>query len=59
MTALTEYDLRSQAALKARELRLERELLNTPAALAQRVHCALIKDLRMNAPWLIPLIIKR
>ena len=59
MTALTEYDLKSQAALKARELRLERELLNTPVAMAQRVHCALIKDLQLNAPWLIPLITRR
>jgi len=59
MVALTQYDLNSQAALKAREMRLERELLNTPVAIAQRIHCALIKDLRMNAPWLIPFVIKR
>lgn len=59
MTALTEYDLKSQAALKARELRLERELLNTPVAMAQKIHCALIKDLQLNAPWLIPFITRR
>jgi hypothetical protein len=59
MTSLTEYDLNSQAALKAKEMRMERELLNAPAAVAQRIHCALVKELQLNAPWMLPLVIKR
>jgi hypothetical protein len=44
--------------LASREAELDRKLLNSPVAIAQRVQIELIKELRKNAPWLIPMAIK-
>jgi len=44
--------------LRSREAELDRKLLNSPVAISQRVHVELIKELRNNAPWLIPIAIK-
>ena len=44
--------------LQSREVELDRKLLNSPIAISQRVHVELIKELRKNAPWLMPMAIK-
>lgn len=43
--------------LRARELELDRQVLTDPRVHAQRIHVELIKQLREQAPWLLPTII--
>ena len=49
----------SEAKLRLTEKELDRKLLNSPAAIAQRVEVELIKNLKRNAPWLIPMTIAK
>lgn len=56
---MTRFEAMSPSALKARELELDRRLLNRPEVAAQRVERQLIKRLQISAPWLIPLIIDK
>ena len=48
----------STGLLRAREEELDRALLNSPAVIAQRVEVELIKKLKRDAPWLLPMVIK-
>ena len=54
ISPLTVSDILSPGVMAAREAELDRRLLNSPQALAQRVEVELIKNLKVNAPWLIP-----
>ena len=55
---LTSYDIVSTVNLKARELVLDASLESSPVARAQAIHCELIKELKRNAPWLLPMVMK-
>ena len=45
------------ADLRSKEHELDRAVLRHPAVQAQRVEVELIKNLRENAPWMIPLVL--
>lgn len=54
---LSDLVVTTPGSLRFREHLLDGELINSPQAMAQRVECELIKNLRETAPWMMPLIL--
>ncbi len=58
MEALTDRIATTEGLLRAREEELDRQLLERPQVVAQRVEVEIIKNAKRNAPWLLPMIVK-
>jgi len=45
-------------AIHIKERRLDRELLELPSSVAQRIEVELIKKAQTTSPWLLPIIMR-
>lgn len=58
LSPVTDYVAISPGLLKAREIELDNRILRRPEVVAQAVQVELIKLLRRDCPWLLPISLK-